>query len=113
MLSKVTEGTKPPVSSSYKSPFIGKKAEDVATWLKNKPKEAELDIHFFAVLDKTAEEGNVIICRQGGTHLRDMDVLEFLRLDAEFAAAELYTAQPGTWEGVTGSRKKAAREIKY
>lgn len=113
MPSKVIEGTKPPVPLSYKSPFVGKKAEDVATWIKNKPKEAKLDIHFFAVLDKTAEEGNVIICRQGGTDLEDMDVLEFLRLDAEFAAAELYTAQCGTFEGVTRTRKKEAREINY
>jgi hypothetical protein len=89
--SKATEGTTPLVPSSYKSPFVGKKAEDVATWLKNKPKEAQVDIHFFAVLDKTAEEGNVIICRQGRTHLEDMSVLEFPRLDAESAAAELYT----------------------
>jgi hypothetical protein len=75
--SEVTEGIKPPVPSSYKSPFIGKKAEDVATWLKNNPEEAELDIHFFAVLDKTAEEGNVIICRQGGTHLKDRTFWNF------------------------------------
>jgi hypothetical protein len=70
----------PPIPSSYKSPFVGKKAEDVATWLWNKPEEVELDIHFFAILDKIAEEGNVIICRQGGSHLEDMSVLEFLRL---------------------------------
>lgn len=83
---KVADGTKPPVSSSFKSPFAGMKVEEVATWLNNKPKGVELDIHFFAILDKTAKRGDVVICRQGGAELKNMDTLEILRLDAEFAA---------------------------
>ncbi|KAF2691858.1 hypothetical protein K458DRAFT_286104 [Lentithecium fluviatile CBS 122367] len=101
---EAVEGAKPPVPSSYKSPFTGNSAEDVAGWVRYKPKDVELDIHFFAVLDRSAERGKVVICSQGGDELRDMDVLEFLRLDAEVAAAEVCTAQPGTWEGVIASR---------
>jgi hypothetical protein len=51
---KVRKGTTPPVSS-YKSPFIRRKREDVATWLKNKLKEADIDVYFFAILDRSAE----------------------------------------------------------
>lgn len=53
----------------------------------------------------------MVICRQGGHKLKEMDKLEYLRLDAEFAAAELYAAQPGTWEDLTASR--GAAEIEY
>jgi hypothetical protein len=107
---KATEGTKPPVSS-YKSPFIGKKGEDVATWLKNKPKEADIDICFFAILDRSAEKGSMVVGRQGGRDLKDMDDLEFMRFDAEFATASLYAAQSGTWEEMKTSTGLA--EIEY
>ena len=110
MSGKATEGTKPPVSS-YKSPFVGKKGEDVATWLKNKPKEADIDIHFFAILDRSAEKGLMVVGRQGGRDLKDMDDLEFIRFDAEFATASLYAAQPGTWEDM--KTLKGLAEIKY
>jgi hypothetical protein len=107
---KATEGTKPPISS-YNSPFIGWKGKDVANWLKNKPKEADVDSHFFAVLDRSAEKGLMVIGRQGGLHLKDMDNLEFMRLDADFATACLFAAQPGTWEEVAGPTGLA--EIEY
>jgi hypothetical protein len=105
-----TEGTRPPISS-YKSPFIGKKAEDVATWLKNKPEEADIDTHFFAILDKSAEKGLMVTGRQGGYDLKDTNNLEFIRLNAEYATASLYAAQPGTWEDTKESRGLA--EIQY
>ncbi|KAF2794778.1 hypothetical protein K505DRAFT_336642 [Melanomma pulvis-pyrius CBS 109.77] len=105
-----TEGTKPPVSS-YKSPFIGKKGEEVAAWLKNKPKEADVDIHFFAILDKSAEKGSMVMGRQGGLDLKDMDSLEFMRLDAEFATSVLFAMQYGSWEEMKTST--GLTEIEY
>lgn len=107
---KPTEGTKPPVSS-YKSPFIGWKGEDVAKWLKSKPEEAAIDVHFFAIVDKSAEKGFLVIGRQGGRYLKDMDELEFMRLDTEFATASIYAAQSGTWEEIKTS--KGLAEIEY
>ena len=77
-----------------------KKGEDVANWLKNKPKEADVDIHFFAILDKTAEKGLMVVGRQGGLDLKNMDNLEFMRHDAEFATSSLFAAQFGTWEEI-------------
>ncbi|KAJ4364607.1 hypothetical protein N0V83_009203 [Neocucurbitaria cava] len=105
-----TEGTKPPVSS-YKSPFIGWKGEDVAKWLKSKPKEAAIDVHFFAIVDNSAEKGFLVIGRQGGRYLEDMDKLEFMRLDTEFATASIYAAQSGTWEEIKTS--KGLADIEY
>jgi len=103
---EATEGTKPPVSS-YKSPFIGKKGEDVATWLKNKPNEVDIDICFFAILDRSADKGSMVVGRQGGRELKDMDDLELMRFDAEFATASLYAAQSGTWDEMKTSTGSA------
>jgi hypothetical protein len=83
----------------------------VATWLKNKPKEADIDIYLFAILDKSAEKGSMVVGRQGGRDLKDMDNLEFMRFDAEFATASLYAAQSGTWEEMKTSTGLA--EIEY
>lgn len=85
--------------------------EDVANYVKNKPDDADLDIHFFAVLDKSTVNGKVVICRQGGKYLRDMDDLDFLCVDAEEGAAELYAAQPVKWEHARASSKPEDLEI--
>lgn len=109
----MSEGTKPPVSS-YKSPFIGKKAEDVAKWLKDRPEDADIDIHFFTILDKSAKEGSIVVGRQGGYNLKDLDNLEFIRLDAEFGVSLLYGGKVGLWEDVqAGRRSKDLDNIEY
>jgi hypothetical protein len=72
----VTEGTKPPIFTSFKSDFLGKKAEDVVDWMRKKPTDDDLDGSFFAILDKTASEEKVVIGRLGGNDLEDMENLE-------------------------------------
>lgn len=106
-----TKGTKPPISSSYKSPWVGKKVEDVAGWLKNKPEEADIDINFFAVLDKSAMKGEVVICRIGGPELKDMEKLHLLRLKAYEAVQQIYVAQFGNWEDE--EERSGRAEIEY
>lgn len=82
----------------------------MAAWLKNKPREAGINIHFLAILDRSAEKGFMVTGRQGAYDLK-VDNLEFQRRDAEFATASLYAAQPGTWEDMR--RSKGSAEIEY
>lgn len=91
------DGTKPPVSA-YKSPFIGKKAEEVAGWLRAKPDDVDIDMHFFAILDRTAKDGFVVMGRQGGYRLEDLNNLEFIRTDPYDAGLTLYGQNIGLWE---------------
>lgn len=81
---------------SYRLTFVEKEVEDVAKWLRDKPKEAERNIHFLCCLRQYCGEEECNFCRQGGVELTDFNTLEFIRLDAESAVAELYTAQSGT-----------------
>ena len=79
----------------------------MATWLKNKPNEVDIDICFFAILDRSADKGSMVVGRQGGRELKDMDDLELMRFDAEFATASLYAAQSGTWDEMKTSTGSA------
>jgi hypothetical protein len=108
--SVATQGTEPPIPASFESVFRGKKVEEVVEWLRNKPKEAAIDGNFFAVLDKTATNGKVVIGRVGGYDLEDMENVEFMRFDAEFAALMLYSVQPGRWEELRQSSGLAGIE---
>ncbi|KAL9013260.1 MAG: hypothetical protein Q9173_002045 [Seirophora scorigena] len=57
-------GTSTPIDPSFSSPFVGKRLEDVAQWLKGKPQSVDLDERYFGVLDKQAEKsGKIAICR--------------------------------------------------
>jgi hypothetical protein len=107
----IAEGTKPPVSS-YKSPFIGKTGKELAEWLKSKPEDAaDINVHFFAILDKSVEKGKMVIGRQGGYDLKDMDNLEFIRLDTFDATATIFTAQAGKWEDTKATKGLAEIEL--
>jgi hypothetical protein len=90
---------------------LGKWGANVATWLKNKPTEAEVDNNFFAIIDKSVEQNLLVIGRQGGLHLKDMDDLEYLRLDIEYATASLFAAEYGTWEEIKAA--KGVAKIEY
>jgi hypothetical protein len=70
-----------------------------------------VDEHFFAIIDKSVGKDLLVIGRQGGLNLEDMNHLEFLRLDVEYAAASLFAAEYGTWEEVKTS--KGVAEIEY
>ena len=57
-------GTKTPIDPSFSSPFVGKGLEDIAQWLKGKPKSVVVDDRYFGVLDKQTEKsGKIAICR--------------------------------------------------
>ena len=69
-------------------------------WLRKKATDDDVDGNFFAILDKTASEGKVVIGRLGGYDLEDMESVEFMRMEAEMAALVLRAIQPGKWEEV-------------
>ncbi|KAL8846739.1 MAG: hypothetical protein Q9221_008182 [Calogaya cf. arnoldii] len=57
-------GTPTPIDPSFSSPFVGKSLEDVARWLREKPRSVDVDPRYFGVLDKQAEKsGKIAICR--------------------------------------------------
>jgi hypothetical protein len=95
---KAHEGDAPPIDKDYSSPFLGKKVEDAAEWLRNKPETIDLDAHHFAILDRTAQDGKIVICRIGGRKLDDQNDLDYMRFDALEGAQLLRGATANTWE---------------
>lgn len=107
----IHERTEFPIDKGYKSPFAGKKVEDVVEWLKQKPEDVDLNEHFFAILDKTAEGGEIVVCRIGGKDLKDPDDLDYIRFDVSTGVATMRGGPPAWWEEAKENRGKA--EIKY
>jgi len=61
---QLSEGTKAPVSTDFKSPFIGKALEECAKWLQRAPEERELNREYFTALDEhSKEDDTVLLCR--------------------------------------------------
>ena len=60
------QATQVPISDTFKCPFIGQSLESLAEWLRNKPEDVNLEIKFFAVLDKKAKDGKVVLVRIAG-----------------------------------------------
>ncbi|KAF2727727.1 hypothetical protein EJ04DRAFT_570117 [Polyplosphaeria fusca] len=108
---KLHQGNEPPIPSHYKSHWLGKKIDDVAEWMRNVPEDRDVDHHFFAVLDKSAKEGKVVICRIGGRDLKDVGDVDWMRFDAQDAALKLRTAEPGEWE--REKERKGDDKIEY
>ena len=90
-------GTEAPISKSFKSPFIGHSVADVASWLRKKPESTALEDKFFAVLDKKAKQGSVVLCRIGDSEGKG-NGLSFVLLDAEQSSLTLSGMEYGTWE---------------
>ena len=58
------EGTKPPLSDSYKSPWIGKTVEDCAEWLQNMPSDSGIQREYFTAMNQfSKEDDTVLTCR--------------------------------------------------
>jgi len=93
------EGHSPPLTKSKEFPFVGKTVEDAAAWLRNKPDVVELDAHYFAVLDKTAEtDGAMVICRIGGPELKDSEQLDCVRQEAGMASLFIRSIDAFKWD---------------
>ena len=61
-----TEGTRPTVEASWRSPFVGKSVAEVVTWVRGIPKPPKpVCKTFFAVLQKDLYErrGQVLVCK--------------------------------------------------
>lgn len=83
----------------------------MAEWLKHKPEDVDLNGHFFAILDKTAKDGDIVVCRIGGKDLQDPDDLDYIRFDVSTGAATMRGGPPAWWEQAKENRGQA--EIKY
>ena len=59
------DGTKPPISKSFESPWIGKPAKELVEWLKGKPDDTDLNERKFAILDKGERDDppTIVVCR--------------------------------------------------
>jgi hypothetical protein len=105
------EGTKAPIDPSFQSGFVGKKVEDVAEWLKNKPDYVDLEEYHFAILDRGAEEDKTVVaCRIGDAELKG-DKLDRVRFPAKMSALHLGGMEYGTREECMGDGHPL--EIKY
>lgn len=93
------QGTEYPIDESFTSEFVGKKVEDAADWMKNKPDNVALDANHFVILDKRAEkDGTVVLCKIGDKDLKGTQ-LDYLRFGAKEGATHLGGMEYGTWEG--------------
>ena len=104
------EGDGPPIKKDYQS-FVGKKVEDVAEWMRNIPQEVDLDRRYFVILDKTVENGDVVVCRLDGKFGDDPGDLDYMRFDAATAVSCLRGAPVSWWE--TAKETHPSTEIKY
>ena len=86
---EVNLGTSTPVREDFSSSFIGYTIEEVATWLKSKPAEADLDAHHFVVVDKKSLSDNKFgVCKIGDERLKG-DEVECIRRDPRTATTIL------------------------
>lgn len=94
----------------FDSPFTGKKVEDAAQWLKNKPDTVDLDPHHFAILEQGAkgQKMSIVVCKIGDRSLKG-DTLDCLRHDANFAASFLLGIDAGEWENWSADGKNRAK----
>ena len=108
---KSNQGTSPPISDSFHSAFIGRKIEEIAQWLTQKPETADLDGHHFAVLDRiSGEDKSIIVCKIGDKDLKG-DQLDYRRYPAKRASTMLQGLEYGEWEEL--HRKPTDTKIVY
>ena len=62
------QATKAPIPETFKSPFVGQSIESLAEWLRKKPEDVNLETKFFAVLDRKAKDGKVVLVRIADDH---------------------------------------------
>lgn len=103
-------GTQNPIPDSFKSPFIGQSVADVAQWLKQKPDDVSLEPKFFAVLDKKATEGKVVLCRLGDREGKGDEVNCVLE-EAKYSSVRLAGMEYGTWEELVHDKGEYKPEV--
>ena len=96
---KPSSGTKAPIPENFKSPFVGKPVTDAAEWLKQKPEDVQLESKFFALLDKKAVDGNIVLCNIGKE-----DKVTCVLEKADKALLELEGMEAGRWEQLIHGR---------
>ncbi|KAF2717422.1 hypothetical protein K431DRAFT_233168 [Polychaeton citri CBS 116435] len=105
------QGTAPPISDSFNSPFVGQRVEEVAKWLKQKPDTADLDGHHFAIIDRiSGEDKSIIVCKIGDKDLQG-DKVDYRRYLARRASTMLQGLEYGEWEEI--HRNPTDTKIQY
>jgi len=104
------DGTAAPVDKSFKSPFVGRSVTDVAAWLKRKPEGIDLESRFFAVLDKKARDGSVVLCKIGDSDDKGDKVTCVLR-DADESSLTLAGIEWGDWEDLLSDGGEYTPEV--
>ena len=107
-----SEGTIPPIPKDFKSPWIGKRVDNLVRWLKSKPEGRDLDDRHFVVLDKVAKDDppTIINCRFGD-HNAHGDKVFLIRKWPLKAVEHLFGAPEDTWD--EWIRYYGNAEIKY
>ena len=92
------EGTIPPISKDFKSPWTGKKIDKLVQWLQAKPENIDLNARHFAVLDNGARDDppTMVVCRVGD-QFGDGDKVFMMLLNPEDAANHLRGADADVW----------------
>lgn len=82
-------------------------------WLKAKPEDADVNDHYFAVLDEGARDDppTMVVCRIGDLDLKG-DKLFLLRFDRVRAVEHLVGAPSDAWDELTRYGERNA-EIQY
>ena len=104
------EGTEAPIDGAFESPFVGHSVADVAKWLKKKPESVDLEANFFAVLDKKAESGSVVLCRIGDRDGKG-DALSCVLVKVEESSLTLAGMEYGGWEELLEGRGEYTPEV--
>lgn len=91
---ELSEGTHAPISTGFRSPFVGKTLEECARWLQRGPDEVELNRQYFTALEEhSKEDDTVLLCR---TVESDDDsgnvILQYFPVPTGDAVAEMQTS---------------------
>jgi hypothetical protein len=100
--SNVNDGTEPPISKDFVSPWIDCKMEDIIRWLQAKPEDAGFNSRFFAVLDAGSKDdpATVVVCRIGDAEGEGDKMFSF-RFPRVRAVEHLAGAPQDMWDELT------------
>lgn len=104
------QATKTPIPNTFKSPFIGQDLEALAEWLRNKPEKVNLETKFFAVLDKKAKDGKVVLVRIAGDQEQELKPSCVL-IDAEESSLRLTGMEAGTWDELVHAKGEYTLDV--
>lgn len=104
------QATQVPIPDTFKSSFIGQSLESLAEWLRNKPEDVNLETKFFAVLDKKAKDGKVVLVRIAGNQGQKTKPSCIL-VNADESSLRLTGMESGTWDELAHAKGEYAPDF--